>query len=175
VLKDFKISTGNFISDAKARNLLNQILEISGKYGDIAFDESQLFKGEDKEPFKKQLKEYFLNITKIMDCVDCEKCKTWGKLQVKGLGTALKVIFDERYKSELRLNRNELIAFVNALTKWSTSIAVIPEMFEAKANGMYEVIRVSSFFLLLVIGFSKLLLIAHHKMVIKFSQRIKAN
>ena len=26
-----------------------------------------------------------------MDCVGCDKCKLWGKLQVTGLGTALKV------------------------------------------------------------------------------------
>jgi hypothetical protein len=26
------------------------------------------------------------------DCVSCEKCKLWGKLQVLGIGTALKVL-----------------------------------------------------------------------------------
>lgn len=29
----------------------------------------------------------------IMDCVGCEKCRLWGKLQVLGLGTALKILF----------------------------------------------------------------------------------
>jgi len=28
-----------------------------------------------------------------MDCVACEKCRLWGKLQVTGLGTALKILF----------------------------------------------------------------------------------
>lgn len=28
-----------------------------------------------------------------MDCVGCEKCRLWGKLQVLGLGTALKIVF----------------------------------------------------------------------------------
>lgn len=28
-----------------------------------------------------------------MDCVGCEKCRLWGKLQVLGLGTALKILF----------------------------------------------------------------------------------
>lgn len=29
----------------------------------------------------------------LMDCVGCEKCRLWGKLQVHGLGTALKILF----------------------------------------------------------------------------------
>lgn len=29
----------------------------------------------------------------LMDCVGCEKCRLWGKLQVLGLGTALKILF----------------------------------------------------------------------------------
>ncbi|KAM3338624.1 hypothetical protein P3S68_030710 [Capsicum galapagoense] len=28
-----------------------------------------------------------------MECVGCEKCRLWGKLQVLGLGTALKILF----------------------------------------------------------------------------------
>jgi len=29
----------------------------------------------------------------LMDCIGCEKCRLWGKLQVLGLGTALKILF----------------------------------------------------------------------------------
>lgn len=29
----------------------------------------------------------------LMDCLGCEKCRLWGKLQVLGLGTALKILF----------------------------------------------------------------------------------
>ena len=29
----------------------------------------------------------------LMDCVGCEKCRLWGKLQILGLGTALKILF----------------------------------------------------------------------------------
>ncbi len=35
----------------------------------------------------------FRNISRVMDCVGCDKCKLWGKLQVTGLGTALKILF----------------------------------------------------------------------------------
>jgi hypothetical protein len=37
------------------------------------------------------LRAHFRNISSVMDCVGCEKCRLWGKLQTLGLGTALKV------------------------------------------------------------------------------------
>lgn len=36
---------------------------------------------------------HFKNITSnIMDCVACDKCKLWGKIQTHGLGTAFKIL-----------------------------------------------------------------------------------
>ena len=32
--------------------------------------------------FQEEFSERFKNISKIMDCVGCEKCRMWGKLQV---------------------------------------------------------------------------------------------
>ena len=29
-----------------------------------------------------------------MDCVGCDKCRLWGKVQTTGLATALKVLFE---------------------------------------------------------------------------------
>jgi ERO1-like protein beta len=29
-----------------------------------------------------------------MDCVGCDKCRLWGKIQTTGLGTALKILFE---------------------------------------------------------------------------------
>lgn len=34
-----------------------------------------------------------MSCSALMDCVGCEKCRLWGKLQVLGLGTALKILF----------------------------------------------------------------------------------
>ena len=39
---------------------------------------SYFFKAELKAEFRDK----FYNITQIMDCVACDKCKLWGKLQV---------------------------------------------------------------------------------------------
>lgn len=48
------------------------------------FDEGRLWKGENAAELKAQLQATFQNITRIMDCVGCEKCKLWGKLQTLG-------------------------------------------------------------------------------------------
>lgn len=42
---------------------------------------------------KDQFRRHFRNISKIMDCVGCEKCRLWGKIQITGMGTALKILY----------------------------------------------------------------------------------
>lgn len=47
------------------------------------FDEGTLFTGSPQGmKFKNDFKEKFKNISRIMDCVGCDKCRLWGKLQV---------------------------------------------------------------------------------------------
>lgn len=42
---------------------------------------------EEKRELKEQFVGKFHNISRIMDCVGCEKCKMWGKLETLGIGT----------------------------------------------------------------------------------------
>jgi len=56
----------------------------------VLFNETLLF--NEKENMYK-FKKSFRNISRIMDCVGCEKCRLWGKLQITGIATALKIIF----------------------------------------------------------------------------------
>lgn len=89
------------------------------------FDESSMFTGsEQAKRLKKEFKEHFRNVTRIMDCVGCDKCKLWGKLQTKGLGTALKILFSKNFnqKKLFRLQREEIVALFNAFGRLSTSI-----------------------------------------------------
>ena len=65
------------------------------------FDEKQMFASPDSWLLKEEFKARFRNVSRIMDCVGCDKCRLWGKLQTSGLGTALKVLFsydDEYFK-----------------------------------------------------------------------------
>lgn len=171
-LQSYNYTTGNLFEEHATKRVIGELLDISRRHGDVPFDESLLFRDQSKLAVKGQLKNYFANITKLMDCVECEKCKTYGKMQIKGLGTALKLIFDDSSKQSIRLDRNEIIALINTLTKWSTSIHVIPKMFERFHQHNHSVIRIASFLLLLVILVSKLMLVAHEQMVSKFKKRI---
>lgn len=59
----------------------------------VPFDEGRLWSDENGAQLLADLQQGFKNITNIMNCVGCEKCRLWGKVQVLGLATALKVVF----------------------------------------------------------------------------------
>jgi len=77
-----------------------------------------------------------------MDCVGCDKCRLWGKLQTAGYGTALKVLFefDEKDSSnDPPLRRTELVALVNTLDRISHSLRAVrafSNMIEAREAGL---------------------------------------
>lgn len=54
-----------------------------------------------------QFKLRFRNISEIIDCVGCQKCKLHGKLQIYGLATMLKILYNEN--KPLKIKRNEMI------------------------------------------------------------------
>lgn len=66
-----------------------------------------------------------------MDCVGCEKCKMWGKLQMLGIATSLKILFSQQPGPEahpLQLHRNEAIALVNLLAKVADSVETVRQL-----------------------------------------------
>ena len=76
-----------------------------------------------------------------MDCVGCDKCRLWGKLQTVGYGTALKVLFeyDELKNGENPpLRRTELVALVNTLDRVSTSLTALGKMREISIGNAPE-------------------------------------
>lgn len=86
---------GNTLEDQRTSNLIKNL--VNSKEIDeacpIPFDEGRLWKGEGGSILFKELQTSFRNISAIMDCVGCDKCKVWGKLQVSGLATAIKILF----------------------------------------------------------------------------------
>ena len=62
-----------------------------------------------------------------MDCVSCEKCRVWGKLEILGLGTAIKILLtSEKEMREIPahhfLSRQEVVALINTLNQFAKSI-----------------------------------------------------
>lgn len=128
--------TGNDNEDAEVNtailDLLNQIKAFKPH-----FNESTMFTGgKQARKLKEEFRHHFRNITRIMDCVGCEKCKVWGKLQTQGLGTALKILFSGPFyqtdptafdlasmkRMRFQLTRNEIVALFNAFGRLSNSI-----------------------------------------------------
>jgi hypothetical protein len=74
-----------------------------------------------------------------MDCVGCDKCRLWGKLQTAGYGTALKVLFEfDNDSADIPiLKRTELVALFNTYARLSGSLESIQkfrDMVEKKTN-----------------------------------------
>jgi ERO1-like protein alpha len=139
-LTDYEYDTGDPSNDLEVARLLEELAELPiFQPGLPCFDEMSLFSsvghgGVGLEGLGTQLKlkndfvQHFRNVSLILDCVTCEKCKLWGKLQVLGVGTALKVLMSEGAGAAYDLERNEIIAMFNTLSKLSQSIRTIDYM-----------------------------------------------
>ncbi|CDK28941.1 unnamed protein product [Kuraishia capsulata CBS 1993] len=90
------------------------------------FDERQLFQ-DDTISLKDEFKERFRNVSRIMDCVHCDRCRLWGKVQTTGYGTAMKILFelDGADNSSFTLQKTELIALINTFDRLSKSISAV--------------------------------------------------
>eukprot|EP00092_Neocalanus_flemingeri_P001376 GFUD01001468.1.p1 GENE.GFUD01001468.1~~GFUD01001468.1.p1 ORF type:complete len:474 (-),score=69.20 GFUD01001468.1:201-1622(-) len=122
LLERLEISSGDAVKDQEIVNLVQKVISELKSFP-FHFDESELFKDETLE--NKELlelyKQNFMKISEMMDCLGCERCKVWGKLQVTGIGTALKILFTPL--EEIKLTKHELVALLNALGRHSTSIS----------------------------------------------------
>ncbi|CAN1302374.1 Endoplasmic reticulum oxidoreductin-1 [Linum perenne] len=134
-LEQAEYDTGNPTEDLKTHSLIKQLLYNTKLEAacPLPFDEAKLWKGQRGPELKQKIQEQFRNISALMDCVGCEKCRLWGKLQVLGLGTALKILFSDNGEQTFAqtLQRNEVIALINLLNRLSESIKFVHEKREA--------------------------------------------
>lgn len=143
-LNEYTFFTGDTKEEKETKDLVLGLID-NIKSCPSTFDESQLFKDAQSESLKEEFKEHFRNVTRIMDCVGCEKCKLWGKVQTTGLGTAFKILFSYEDKSlNAKTNpglfeRSEIIALVNTINRFSESLRAVDKfrkMYQAKTRGL---------------------------------------
>ncbi|CAF1215806.1 unnamed protein product [Rotaria magnacalcarata] len=126
VFNDQTFFTGNETDDSHTKELfMNQFMKEIEPLANY-FDEDYLFQ-DGKELLKVEFKDHFRNISHIMDCVGCDKCKLWGKLQVQALGTALKILFTEH---PIQLQRSEIVSLINGFNRLSTSVYQLEHTFK---------------------------------------------
>lgn len=124
---NYSYVTGNDDNDRFTQRGMARLLDfpmLQPGCEDRLFDESDMFLQNRAKMFP-EFRGAFRNISMIMDCVGCEKCRLWGKLQFLGLGTALRIIFEDDMPE---LQRNEVIALVNLFYKLSSSVRWVDQM-----------------------------------------------
>ncbi|EKM54501.1 uncharacterized protein PHACADRAFT_258384 [Phanerochaete carnosa HHB-10118-sp] len=128
---DYCGGTGNHETDPYTLGELNSVINIAQNVG--KFDEKTLFRGPNAEILKEEFKQHFRNVSRIMDCVGCDKCRLWGKVQTSGVGTALKILFELDEKAlDPKLNHNllsrsEVVALINTLHRFTESLHAVNE------------------------------------------------
>uniref|UniRef100_G3Q847 Endoplasmic reticulum oxidoreductase 1 beta n=1 Tax=Gasterosteus aculeatus aculeatus TaxID=481459 RepID=G3Q847_GASAC len=120
--------TGNLQEDAATKELLLQVFSEIRAFP-MHFDEKSMFAGHKIEAkiLKEEFRLHSKNISRIMDCVFCSKCRLCGKLHTQGLGTALKILFSEKEIQNLpehspsqgfQLTRQEIVALLNGFARY---------------------------------------------------------
>ncbi|GMM34392.1 ER oxidoreductin [Saccharomycopsis crataegensis] len=115
------------------KDLINNIVDSVRPYENSIFNESLLFNYEDdlsNQLLKNEFKANFKNVSSLMDCVGCERCRLWGKVQTLGYGTSLKILFELNDKTEdtfdlKSLKRSEIVALINTFDRLSKSVEII--------------------------------------------------
>ncbi|KAG8911544.1 hypothetical protein FRC00_006288 [Tulasnella sp. 408] len=148
-LAAYDLNTGGGQDEnALTTSLVREVIDRAKVVGQ--FDETQLFQGEAKvnglenrgcdvadknsdQTLKEEFKAHFRNVTRIMDCVGCDKCRLWGKIQTSGVGTALKILFEldeaalDPVANPNLLLRSEVVTLFNTLHQFSESLMAVDE------------------------------------------------
>lgn len=91
--------TGNGQVDEDVRAAMKDLLQMIRAFPEH-FNESTMFNGgQQAQKLKEEFRLHFHNISKIMDCVGCDKCKLWGKLQVRLSFTNLQSFFFYKWQA----------------------------------------------------------------------------
>ncbi|KAK3907020.1 endoplasmic reticulum Oxidoreductin 1-domain-containing protein [Staphylotrichum tortipilum] len=125
--QDYTFCLGDPDQDAATRAKVMAVTQKAASVPQI-FDESLMFKNGEGPSLKEDFRNRFRNVSRLMDCVGCDKCRLWGKLQTAGYGTALKVLFefDNNETPEVPvLKRTELVALFNTYARLSSSLNAI--------------------------------------------------
>jgi len=100
----------------------------------------------------------FYNISRIMDCISCDKCRFNGKVQVRGLATILKVLFlpdtPKKYEIMKQFSNQELVSTIQLLSKLSEALNIIEKnrVEELTAENLVKFNKQFSNFMIAFIG-----------------------
>lgn len=160
IISSFQVKTNDFQTDLRTKALLQTLYSNLDTAKDYSFSLTSdmpetppslmlLETKSQNEQFSEIFLKFFRNITRIMDCVECKKCKVYGKMQVLGMGVSLRILMNPEQRT---LSRNELVAFVNTLAKWTESVVILGHMKSRIIRKNFESVGVLTAFFA-VLGF----------------------
>jgi len=126
---DYTFCMGDRDQDATTRAKVLAVTEKAASVPQI-FDESLMFKNGEGPSLKEDFRNRFRNVSRLMDCVGCDKCRLWGKLQTAGYGAALKVLFEfdnNKMPEPPLLKRTELVSLFNTYARLSSSLSAVQQ------------------------------------------------
>eukprot|EP00761_Pharyngomonas_kirbyi_P014113 gb/GECH01014143.1/.p1 GENE.gb/GECH01014143.1/~~gb/GECH01014143.1/.p1 ORF type:complete len:477 (+),score=100.34 gb/GECH01014143.1/:1-1431(+) len=159
-LSSYPYDTGNPKEDQVTQELVDRLVNapVTCNVDDSQyppFNESALLDGDDAPKIREEIRDRFRNISLLMDCVSCEKCRVWSKLEVMGLATSLRILLAEDPTTVIEsLHRNEIIALINLLRQLSNSINDTVTIRSSVLR-----MRLSPFISIFVAGFFSLLIL----------------
>jgi flavocytochrome c len=141
-LYSYNFTTGNQTADIATQQLVHHLLDTSVLHtcGSVlsAFDESTMFASNHQEELQynqpsiyverlgkvaKEFKKAFRQITRMVNCVTCHRCKLHASVAMHGIGVALKILLtDPVHLVTQSLSRDDIVALVNTVHKFSESI-----------------------------------------------------
>ncbi|KAI8391526.1 uncharacterized protein BYT42DRAFT_557185 [Radiomyces spectabilis] len=150
-LEAYNFCSGDSVEDMQVKTMVHDLIR-AAKECPPTFDEKTMFQGPEAKALKIEFRDHFRNVSRIMDCVGCEKCRLWGKLQTTGLGTALKILFSYEEKSlnpkwnPNLIQRGELVALFNTLNRLSESLRAIQKfriMYQERMNASSQELQLT--------------------------------
>uniref|UniRef100_A0A0G4GP76 Cytochrome b5 heme-binding domain-containing protein n=1 Tax=Chromera velia CCMP2878 TaxID=1169474 RepID=A0A0G4GP76_9ALVE len=117
------------VTNALMRRLLETSVLRSCSQVFEAFDESLMFQSSSPtgrlSVLKKNFKAAFHTVSKLFNCVKCERCRLHGKVQLMGIGAALKILLLPDDLGLRSISKDELVALLGTAAKFSEAIAAI--------------------------------------------------
>ena len=128
-LLEYNYESGNKTEDENTIKLINNIFNHSAidlQYLEESFNETtpELHNFMNSQKISELIVR-FRNISSIIDCVTCSKCRMHAKLEIFGIGTTLKILFANYIELKESISRNELVAFINLFAKLSKNVGNI--------------------------------------------------
>ena len=128
LLVEYNYTSGNKTEDHITTSLIKDIFRYHLKNIDNLEDSfEETYKDFENFMHSTRISELivrFRNISSLIDCVTCSKCRMHAKLEVIGMATMLKIMFTPSLEElKTSINRNELVSFINLFAKLSKSVS----------------------------------------------------